>query len=150
MVSLQEMGVAVLEANPEEIESEVENKEERKEEAAMETIRAVEDRYGERHLGVGQPPTDEGTDPGRRWVPKHLGRRQQTDTLLAFSALRKRCSYKGPALHSRYFTSGERTTNTHRTRYYIGLEGLEPRTRRPRPSSQWPVALQNELSQILC
>jgi hypothetical protein len=41
-----------MEANPEEIWSKLEHQEVPKEEATVETIRALEDQYGDRHLAV--------------------------------------------------------------------------------------------------
>jgi hypothetical protein len=50
---LEEVEATNLEANPEEIESESEHQEVPKEEATVETIGALEDQYGDRHLAVG-------------------------------------------------------------------------------------------------
>jgi predicted Zn-ribbon and HTH transcriptional regulator len=43
----------ILEANPEEIESESGHREDCKKEATAETIRSLKDRYGDRHVAVG-------------------------------------------------------------------------------------------------
>jgi hypothetical protein len=51
---LDKMDTTDLEANPEETEAVVERQEIQNEEAAVGTFRALEDRYGDRHVAVGR------------------------------------------------------------------------------------------------
>jgi hypothetical protein len=51
--SLEKTGAMVLEASPEEIECELEHQEVPKEDTTVETMGALEDSYGDRHLAVG-------------------------------------------------------------------------------------------------
>jgi hypothetical protein len=74
-----------LETNPEEMKSESELLEVQKEEAAVETLRTLEDRYGNRHLAVGccrQPK-------GKGGFQKQLAIICRWMTHCAVSALRK-------------------------------------------------------------
>jgi hypothetical protein len=69
---LDKMYTTDLECNPENYDAVEEHQEVHKKGAAVETIGALEDRYGDRHLA-------EETDPGRWRVPEEVGRRPQTD-----------------------------------------------------------------------
>jgi hypothetical protein len=66
---LEKMETTDLEANPEKIENESEHQEVPNEESAVETIRALEDRYGDWHLAIGcrhQPKKRTQGDGGTR------------------------------------------------------------------------------------
>jgi hypothetical protein len=52
--ALDKMDTTDLEASQEKLDTVVGHQEEPKEEAAVETIRALEGRYGDRHLAVGR------------------------------------------------------------------------------------------------
>jgi hypothetical protein len=74
MTGLEEAKATDLEANPEEIEALVGHQKVINEEAAMETIGALEDRYGDRRLAVRAACSQRNGNtavvcPGRSWPP---------------------------------------------------------------------------------
>jgi hypothetical protein len=89
-----------MEANPEEMKSVVEHREVPKE-AAVGTIRALEDRYGDRHLAVEcrrQPKKQIQGDGGSR---KKLAAALRQMTCHAVPAWHKGRGHKGPIVEKR-------------------------------------------------
>jgi hypothetical protein len=90
-----------LEANLEEIEAVAEHQEVRKEEAAVRTVGALEDRYGDRYLVVVCRRQLKKRTQGDGGSQKNLAAARILLTSLAIPARRKGPSHKGPTVEKR-------------------------------------------------
>jgi hypothetical protein len=90
-----------LEANPEEIESESVHHEVPEEEAAVETIRVLEYRYGDRHIAVGRRRQSKKWTQGDGGSRKKLAAARRRMTRHTVPARRKGRGHRGPTVERR-------------------------------------------------
>jgi hypothetical protein len=90
-----------LEANPDEMKSVAEQQEVLKEDAAVETIRALEDRYGDRHLAVRHRRKPKKRTQGNGGSRKKLAAARRRMTHRAVPAWRKGCGHISPTVEKK-------------------------------------------------
>jgi hypothetical protein len=91
----EKLGIMDLEVNPEEVEVIAENQEVPNEEVAVETIRALEDQYGDQHLALGHCQQLKKRTQGNGGFQQKLAAAQGQLTHHAIPASHKEHGHKG-------------------------------------------------------